>query len=182
MRPHISPRRAALPSHGVLLRTPALLILAVLALLWLLIGPGRSAADTASHPARSGHAAYVVPADSSDVELLARVIQAEAGGEPYIGQVAVGAVVVNRVQSAKFPNTIRGVITQPGQFVVYGSGKLPAHPKASALQAARAALSGEDPTNGALFFHNPAHTPASSQAFWRSRSVLAVIGHHAFTA
>lgn len=112
-----------------------------------------------------------------DVTLLARLIEAEAGGEPYRGKVAVGAVVVNRYLDDRFPNTIRQVIYEPNQF--YSEG-IALHPRPSdeSLRAAQAAVRGEDPTGGALYFYNPKTAKLSS--WWSTRTVLVEIGNHLF--
>lgn len=119
----------------------------------------------------------IANASSSDITLLARLIDAEARGESYQGKVAVGAVVVNRVRDDRFPSTIRGVIYEPGQFYTEG---IPLHlkPSADSLRAAEAAIRGEDPTNGALFFYNP--KTAVLGPWWSTRSQLVQIGNHLF--
>ncbi|WP_242952038.1 MULTISPECIES: spore cortex-lytic enzyme [Carboxydocella] len=113
----------------------------------------------------------------NDLTLLARLVQAEAGGEPYEGQVAVAAVVLNRVASPLFPNTIADVIFQPLAFESVSNGLINRPPSATALQAARDALNGYDPTQGALFFWNPSK-PVSSW-IW-SRPIIRRIGDHVF--
>ncbi len=124
----------------------------------------------------SGGAATVWASDG-DVWLLARLISAEARGEPYEGQVAVGAVVLNRAKSGRFPSTIAGVIYDPWQFEPVQNGQLWLEPSATAYRAARDALAGWDPTGGALYFFNPAK--AWSSYLW-SRPLLAIIGSHYF--
>ena len=114
-----------------------------------------------------------------DIDLLAHLIHAEARGEPYQGQVAVGAVILNRVKSELFPNTVASVIYQPGQYEVVANGQINLTPDPSSLEAAREAAAGEDPTGGALFFFAPAKT---SNAFLWSRALKVVIGNHRFTA
>ncbi|NLM37136.1 MAG: hypothetical protein GX202_03300 [Firmicutes bacterium] len=116
-----------------------------------------------------------------DLYLLAKLIRAEAEGEPYAGQVAVGAVVMNRVKSPKFPNTIYDVIYQPGQFSCLP--KLATiEPNAESLRAARAALAGEDPSRGALFYYNPKLASAEGKRFFRTANLTrtVVIGNHHF--
>ena len=116
-----------------------------------------------------------------DLELLARLITAEAEGEPYEGQVAVGAVVMNRVKSPQFPNTIREVIYQPGQFS--SVPKLPRTvPTESAIRAAREALAGKDPSKGALYFYNPKLSSLEGLRFFASSGleVTVRIGNHIF--
>lgn len=114
----------------------------------------------------------------SDLELLARLIFAEARSEPYEGKVAVGAVVLNRIKSGKFPHTIKEVIYAPGQFTCVVNGQINLTPDASAYQAARDALAGKDPSNGALFFYNP--KTAKNMDWFRTLHTTAVIGGHVF--
>lgn len=116
-------------------------------------------------------------ASTGDVYLLARIIYGEARGEPYKGQVAIGAVVLNRVRSASFPNTIAGVIYQRGAFDAVSDGQINLAPDANAVRAARDALNGWDPTNGCLFYYNPR---TATSKWMLSRPVLLVIGNHAF--
>ncbi len=112
-----------------------------------------------------------------DVYLLAKTIHAEARGEPYIGQVAVGAVVLNRVKSSSFPNTISGVVYQPWAFTAVHDGQINLEPNDSAMRAAKDAMNGWDPTNGCLYYFNPA--TATSSWIW-SRQVKLTIGKHKF--
>ncbi len=114
---------------------------------------------------------------TDDVSMLARAIHAEAKGEPYLGQVAVGAVILNRVRNAKFPNTVAGVIYQPCAFEPVKRGTINEAPGESALKAARDAMNGWDPTGGALYFWNPG--TATSSWIW-SRKVTLRIGRHVF--
>lgn len=116
---------------------------------------------------------------SGDTELLARLISAEARGEPYIGQVAVGAVVLNRVQHPSFPNTISGVIFQTGAFSCIDDGQFWEPISDSAYRAAREAMAGSDPSGGAIYYFNPAK--ATSKWIW-SRPLIVVIGDHRFCA
>ena len=113
---------------------------------------------------------------SNDFYLLARMIAAEARGEPYVGQVAVGAVILNRVEHPSFPNSISGVIYQPGAFSAIDDGQWAKTPVTeSARNAARAALDGWDPTGGAIYYYNPAKTTSK----WiYSRPVITTIGAH----
>ncbi|NCB73393.1 MAG: spore cortex-lytic enzyme [Clostridia bacterium] len=117
--------------------------------------------------------------DSGDTNLLARLISAEARGEPYSGQVAVGAVVLNRVNSPIFPNTIAGVIYQNGAFTCITDGQFNEEVSESAYRAARDAMNGVDPCGGAIYYFNPA--TASSKWIW-SRPLIVVIGKHRFCA
>ena len=113
----------------------------------------------------------------NDVELLARIISAEARGEPYTGQVAVGAVILNRVDHPSFPNTLAGVIYQKGAFTAVDDGQINLTPTHSARQAAVEALGGSDPTGGAIYYYNPA--TATSKWIY-SRAVVLTIGKHVF--
>ena len=114
---------------------------------------------------------------SSDVYLLAKTIYAEGRGEPYTGQVAIGAVVLNRVRSASFPNTVSGVIYQKHAFTAVSDGQINLTPNDTAMRAARDALNGWDPTGGALYYYNPA-VATSSWIF--DRQTITVIGKHVF--
>lgn len=114
---------------------------------------------------------------SDDVHLLARTIHSESRGEPYEGQVAVGAVILNRVRSPEFPNTLAGVVYQPCAFEPVKNGAINQEPGESAYRAARDALNGWDPTGGALYFWNPA--TATSPWIWTRRITLR-IGRHVF--
>ena len=114
---------------------------------------------------------------SSDLNLLARCVYAEARGEPYTGQVAVAAVVLNRVKSASFPNTIAGVIYQPYAFTAVDDGQINLTPNDTAYKAAQDALNGWDPTYGCIYYFNPA--TATSSWIW-SREQVVTIGKHIF--
>lgn len=116
---------------------------------------------------------------SGDLDLLARLISAEARGEPYTGQVAVGAVVLNRVEHPSFPNSISGVIYQSGAFTCLTDGQWNKPVADSAYKAARDALNGWDPSGGAIYYFNPA--TATSSWIW-SRPLLLEIGCHRFCA
>ena len=113
----------------------------------------------------------------SDLNLLARCVYGESRGEPYTGQVAVAAVVLNRVRSSKFPNTIKGVIYQAGAFTAVSDGQINLTPNQSAYNAARDALAGWDPTGGCLYYYNP--DTATSSWIW-SLTVHIKIGRHNF--
>ncbi len=115
--------------------------------------------------------------NSTDLNLLARLIYGEARGESYTGQVAVGAVVLNRVRSSKFPNTISGVIYQSGAFDAVKDGQINMAPDSTAKKAAQDALNGWDPSYGALYYFNP--NTATSAWIW-SRPLTVVIGNHRF--
>ena len=114
---------------------------------------------------------------SSDTNLLARLIYAEARGETYTGKVAVGAVVLNRVKSAAFPNTISGVIYQPYAFTCVSDGQINLSPDASALSAAKDAMNGWDPSYGSLYYYNPA---VATSKWIYSRKTVVTIGKHVF--
>ena len=115
--------------------------------------------------------------NSSDLNLLSRLVYGEARGEPYTGQVAVAAVVLNRVRSSSFPNTISGVIYQKGAFDVVSDGQINLTPNDTAKKAAQDALNGWDPTNGAIYYFNPA--TATNKWIW-SRPMTVTIGKHRF--
>ena len=114
---------------------------------------------------------------SSDISLLARIISAEARGEPYVGQVAVGAVILNRIEHPSFPNTLAGVIYQPGAFSCLNDGGINAEVAESAYRAARDAINGQDPSGGAIYYYNPAK---STNQWIFSREVITTIGSHRF--
>lgn len=114
---------------------------------------------------------------SSDLYLLAKCVHAEARGEPYVGQVAVAAVILNRVEDPAFPNTISGVIYQPWAFTAVHDGQINLEPNDTAYQAARDALNGWDPTNGCIYYYNPV-TATSKWIF--SRQTVITIGKHVF--
>ena len=115
--------------------------------------------------------------NSSNVNLLARVVYGEARGEPYTGQVAVAAVVLNRVKSSKFPNTISGVVYQSGAFDAVADGQINMTPDATAKKAAQDALNGWDPSYGAIYYFNP--STATNKWIW-SRPMTVTIGKHRF--
>lgn len=115
--------------------------------------------------------------NEADFNLLARIISAEARGEPYMGQVAVGAVILNRVEHPSFPNTISGVIYQPGAFSCLYDGQVNANISDSAYKAAREAINGSDPSGGAIYYYNPVK---STNQWIFSRPVITVIGDHRF--
>jgi N-acetylmuramoyl-L-alanine amidase len=111
-------------------------------------------------------------------ELLARVIRAEAEAEPYSGQVAVGAVILNRIQSSKFPKTLAGVIYQPKAFESVSNGQINRGATAATRKAARSAIQGWDPSGGALFFFNPRKVGRHSYVW--TRRIIQKIGKHVF--
>ena len=114
---------------------------------------------------------------SSDLYLLARTIYAEGRGEPYTGQVAIGAVVMNRVRSPQFPNTVSGVVYQKHAFTAVSDGQINLTPDDKAMKAARDAMNGWDPTGGALYYYNPA---VATSAWIFDRQTVTVIGRHVF--
>ena len=117
--------------------------------------------------------------NASDVQLMARAINGEARGEPYEGQVAVGAVILNRVKSSQFPNTIAGVIYQSGAFTAVSDGQInvPIKEGSTVLKAAQDAMNGWDPSGGALYYFNP--STATNKWIW-SRPLIKTIGKHRF--
>ena len=116
-------------------------------------------------------------ATDANVGLLARIISAEGRGESYIGQVAIGAVICNRIEHPSFPDTLAGVIYQSGAFTALIDGQFNEEITDSAYSAARDALSGWDPSGGAIYYYNPDKT---SNEFIHSRPVIKVIGNHRF--
>jgi len=116
---------------------------------------------------------------ATNVQLIARAINGEARGEPYEGQVAVGAVILNRVKDSRFPNTIPGVIYQKGAFTAVSDGQInvPIKEGSTVLKAAQDALNGWDPTNGAVYYFNP--QTATNKWIW-SRPLIKTIGKHRF--
>lgn len=121
----------------------------------------------------SGSSGY----SSNDYNLLARIISAESRGEPYLGQVAVGAVILNRVEHPSFPDTISGVIYQNGAFSCLKDGQFYEPVSSSAYTAARDALNGLDPSGGAIYYYNP---KTATSSWIRSRPVITTIGNHVF--
>ena len=113
----------------------------------------------------------------SELYLLAKTIYAEGRGEPYTGQVAIGAVVLNRVRSPEFPNTISGVVYQRHAFTAVSDGQINLTPDDKAMKAAKDALNGWDPTGGALYYYNPA---VATSAWIFDRQTITVIGKHVF--
>ncbi|MDD4839548.1 MAG: spore cortex-lytic enzyme [Clostridia bacterium] len=132
---------------------------------------GMSLSSTSTSSSSSGYS-------SADVYLLAKLVYAEARGEPYTGQVAVAAVVLNRVKSSLFPNTISGVIYEPYAFTCVSDGQINYAPNDTAKKAAQDAMNGWDPSNGCIYYYNPA---TATSTWMKKRPVLLVIGNHAFT-
>jgi N-acetylmuramoyl-L-alanine amidase len=114
---------------------------------------------------------------SSDVYLLARTIYAEGRGEPYVGQVAIGAVILNRVRHSAFPNTVSGVVYQKHAFTAVSDGQINLTPNETAMRAARDAINGWDPSGGAIYYYNPA---VATSAWIFDRQTVTVIGKHVF--
>ena len=116
---------------------------------------------------------------NANVNLLARIISGEARGESYKGQVAIAAVILNRVKHSSFPNSIAGVIYQPGAFTAVTDGQIHVTPTQSCYNAARDALNGWDPTYGAIYYYNPV---TATNSWIRTRKVITTIGKHVFCA
>ncbi len=134
-------------------------------------------AEQSNKNQQSGQTGAVNGFSSSDVYLLARTIYAEGRGEPYVGQVAIGAVILNRIRSSEFPNTIAGVVYQKHAFTAVSDGQINLTPNDTAMKAARDAINGWDPTGGAIYYYNPA-VATSSWIF--DRQTVTVIGKHVF--
>ena len=133
-------------------------------LLYLGLGSGHASASNGGY-------------SSADITLLAKLIAAEARGESYTGQVAVGAVVLNRVRHPSFPDTVAGVIYQKGAFSAVNDSNWSVSPNATSRKAAQDAINGWDPSGGAIYYYNPAKT---SNAYMLSRPVIVTIGNHRF--
>jgi len=142
------------------------------------VGP-KTAAALGVTLSSSGSASAAASAGivSADHRLLSKLVYAEARGESYKGQVAVAAVVLNRVASSEFPNTISGVVYQSGAFSCVSNGSINNTPDASSIRAALDALNGWDPTGGCLYYYNPKKT---DDKWIRTRTVMTVIGNHHF--
>ena len=138
-----------------------------------IVGPLTAAKMGISVSANSSSSKY----NSNDRYLLAKVIYAEARGESYTGQVAIAAVVLNRVDDSRFPNTVAGVIYQPWAFTAVNDGQINLEPNATAYQAADDALNGWDPTYGCVYYYNP--QTATSKWIWTTKKVTQ-IGKHVF--
>lgn len=122
---------------------------------------------------------YAQSSNTSEIQLMARAINGEARGEPYEGQVAVGAVILNRVKDSRFPNSISGVIYQSGAFTAVSDGQInaPISEDSTVYKAARDAMNGWDPTGGAVYYFNP--NTATNKWIW-SRPLIKTIGKHRF--
>ncbi len=141
------------------------------------VGSSTLAALGLSESSGGGGSSGSSGSSDSDLYLLARIISAEARGEPYEGQVAVGAVVLNRVDHPSFPNSIAGVIYQNGAFTAIVDGQFDEPISSQSYQAARDALNGWDPSGGAIYYYNPAKT---TNTWIYSREVIKTIGNHVF--
>ncbi|MEQ8237244.1 MAG: cell wall hydrolase, partial [Syntrophomonadaceae bacterium] len=130
-----------------------------------------------SNPSRGGRSRALLLCSSQDLESLARTVYGEARGESFEGQVAVAAVVLNRVESGQFGSNIRAVIFQRNAFTAVNDGQYYMQPNEASYEAARAALNGWDPTNGALYYWNPA---IATSRWVRTRTVTSSIGNHVF--
>lgn len=128
-------------------------------------------------PSRGAISRASLSRSSQDIDCLARTVYGEARGESFEGQVAVAAVVLNRVESGRFGNGIREVIFQPGAFTAVRDGQYYLQPNAASYEAARAALNGWDPTNGAVYYWNPV---TATSRWVRTRTVINTIGNHVF--
>ncbi len=137
------------------------------------VGRKTAAALGLNLPSSVSAAAY----NENETYLLGRLVHGEARGEPYVGKVAVAAVVLNRVRSSAFPNTIAGVIYQTGAFDAVADGQINLTPDEDSLRAARDALGGWDPTGGCLYYYNP--VTSTNQWIW-TRQVQLSIGKHNF--
>ena len=128
---------------------------------------------------KDSNVSFAASSSTSDLQLMARAINGEARGEPYEGQVAVGAVILNRVKSSQFPNTIAGVIYQSGAFTAVADGQInaPIDENSTVYKAAQDAMNGWDPTGGCIYYFNPA--TATNKWIW-SRPVVKTIGKHRF--
>ncbi|MDE6273627.1 MAG: spore cortex-lytic enzyme [Clostridiales bacterium] len=133
--------------------------------------------DKNNKPSSSGNNSGNSSYTSSDVYLLAKTIYAEGRGESYTGQVAIGAVIMNRVRSSSFPNSIAGVVYQKGAFTAVADGQINLEPNQTAYDAARDAMNGWDPTYGCLYYYNPA---VATSAWIFNRQTVTVIGKHVF--
>ncbi|MFT8362379.1 MAG: spore cortex-lytic enzyme [Sporolactobacillus sp.] len=141
--------------------------------------PANSSAAAGSKPSKGSYTLDNLPQgySRSDINLMANAVYGESRGEPYIGQVAVGAVIINRVSDPRFPNNISDVIFQPGAFTAVSDGQIWLTPNETAKKAVMDAINGWDPTNGALYYFNP--DTATSAWIW-SRPQIGKIGKHIF--
>lgn len=143
-------------------------------------GPAQTAASSASSAATKP--VDLSPATThglshADLALMSRAVFGEARGEPFRGQVAIAAVILNRLRDPRFPHSVSGIVYQPGAFTAVRDGQMSLSPNAQALQAVMEAIQGADPANGAVYYYNPA--TATSRWIW-SRPKIITIGHHVF--
>lgn len=138
---------------------------------------GINAGPTSGSEGARNTTSNTASSNNSDLMLIARFINGEARGEPYEGQVAVGSVILNRLRHPDFPNTIAGVVYQPGAFTAVMDGQIHAEMEQNSIRAARDALNGWDPSGGAIYYFNP--VTATSNWIW-SRPLIKVIGKHRF--
>ena len=139
-----------------------------------IVGPKTAAKMGLSVSSYTSSSSY----NNNDLYLLAKLVHSEARGESYTGQVAVAAVVLNRVKDSRFPNTIAGVIYQPWAFTAVNDGQFNLEPNQTAYQAAKDAINGWDPTYGAVYYYNP---KTATSSWIRSTKTVAVIGQHVFS-
>ncbi len=139
--------------------------------------PGEPASETAKAASTNIGASNHQGLSENDIKLMANAIHGEARGEPYIGQVAVAAVILNRVKSPQFPNTVSGVIFQPGAFTAVSDGQIWLTPDSTSRRAALDAIGGNDPTGGSIYYFNP--ETATSKWIW-GRPQVKTIGKHIF--
>lgn len=139
--------------------------------------PAEPPITESEEPAKAETPTYIINLSQSEIDLLAKVVYAESGSQPFEGQVAVAATVINRVYSPKFPNTLTQVIYAPNQFGVVRNGAINRTPSATAYEAVEAAMRGQDPSNGGLYFWNPRTTKSK---YFNTLTKTAEIGSHAF--
>lgn len=153
-----------------LIRILALSIILIISIIFILVSQIGNGDKNVVYAASSG---------TSDIQLMARAINGEARGEPYEGQVAVGAVILNRVKSSNFPNTVAGVIYQQGAFTAVSDGQInsPISENSTVYKAAQDAKNGWDPTGGCVYYFNP--STATNNWIW-SRPLVKTIGKHRF--
>ena len=153
-----------------LIRILALSIILIISIIFILVSQIGNGDKNVVYAASSG---------TSDIQLMARAINGEARGEPYEGQVAVGAVILNRVKSSNFPNTVAGVIYQQGAFTAVSDGQInsPISENSTVYKAAPDAKNGWDPTGGCVYYFNP--STATNNWIW-SRPLVKTIGKHRF--
>lgn len=139
--------------------------------------PGPTATAPRTNNVKSLASTNNLGLSAQDLKLMANAVHGESRGEPYLGQVAVAAVILNRVQSPSFPNTVSGVIFQPGAFTAVADGQIWLSPNATSSKAVKDAINGWDPTGGCIYYFNPA--TATSSWIW-SRPQVKRIGKHIF--